>query len=154
MDSFKFLKNQSGHLQVLREGAVPLSVKPKRCFPWSELNHYVSIRDMKNNEVVLIRDLDDLDDESRQAVCEALNETAFVFQIERIVDIQVEFEIRFWQVITDQGEYCFQTKLDEWPIKLAQGQFIIKDVAGNLYSVANIDCLDDQSRQFLWAYLD
>jgi len=154
MGVFTFSKNQHGQLQALSENNPPLSVKPKRCFPWGELERYISIRDMQNNELVLVRHLNDLDDESRQAVDDALNETAFVFEIQRIVDIQTEFEIRSWQVITDQGEYCFQTKLDEWPMKLEQGQFIIKDVAGNLYSVSNMNNLDERSRRFLWAYLD
>jgi len=154
MNLFKFSKNQHGQLQVLREGNMLLSVKPKRCFPWGEQNRYISIRDMENNEVTLVQNLDDLDEDSRQAVGDALNETSFVFTIERIVDIETEFEIRVWHVITDQGEYHFQTKLDEWPMKLEQGQFIIKDVAGNLYSVADIDSLDERSRRFLWAYLD
>ncbi len=48
----------------------------------------------------------------------------------------------------------FQTRLDDWPRTLPGGGFLIWDVTGDFYHVANPGSLDRRSRELLWAFVD
>jgi hypothetical protein len=114
----------------------------------------VSLRDPKGQEVALINDLDQLDDQSRQAVEEALHEVSFVFDIVGIDAIETEFEIRNWKVKTLQGDFTFQTKHDDWPRPMREGGFIIRDIDSNLFRIADPKTMDEKSQKLFWAYTD
>jgi hypothetical protein len=63
-------------------------------------------------------------------------------------------EIRSWKVETRQGPRSFQTRLDDWPMDVPGGGIVIRDVAGDLYHVAEPEKLDRRSRTWLWAFVD
>ena len=126
-----------------------IPARAQRCFPWSARGRYVSVRDSKEDEVLLVRDLEDLDEGSRHALENALAEASFVLDIERILDVEEEFEIRQWKVLTRQGPRTFQTKCDEWPREMPDGSILVRDVAGDLYRVGVVDNLDAKSRGFM-----
>jgi hypothetical protein len=121
-------------------------VSAKACFPWSDPERYISIRDEEGDEVVLLRDLGELDDASRGAVRRSLAEASFVMEIVAVESVEDEFEVRHWKVTTDAGARSFQTKLDEWPREMPDGALLIHDIAGDLYRVADVDALDPASR--------
>ncbi len=125
-----------------------------RCFPWSNPSRYISLRDGDDSEVALIREPAELDPDSREALEAALIEAGFVFDVVRVTDLTEEIEIRHWTVETRQGVRAFQTRLDEWPRRLPSGGLLIRDVAGDLYHVANPERLDRRSREWLWAFVD
>ena len=68
---------------------------------------------------------------------------SFVMDIERVDSIEEEFEIRNWRVVTRQGPRTFQTRRDEWPREMPHGGVFIRDVAGDLYRVADPEALDE-----------
>ena len=143
----------NGQLLLQRPGrAIPVTVC--RCFPWSEPLRYISLRDTDDKEAALVRNLDDLDDESRGALQQTLAEVGFLFEIEGIESIEEEFEIRTWNVRTKQGPRSFQTARDHWPLDTPSGGLIIRDVAGDLFHIAHPSGLDEQSRKVLWAFVD
>jgi hypothetical protein len=128
-------------------------VRAVRCFPWLEPDRYVSVRDLEDGEVAFIRDLADLPPEPRAAVERALGESGFVMDIERILSIEEEFEIRNWRVVTRQGPRTLQTRRDEWPRVTPGGVVLVQDVAGDLYRVAEPEKLDETSRRHLHAFV-
>jgi hypothetical protein len=130
------------------------AVRVHRCFPWSEPGRFVSLRDTDNEEFALVESADELSDGSTQVLEEALVEAGFVLEVTRITDVVEEVEIRIWKVETRQGERTFQTRLDDWPTQLTRGGIVIKDVAGDLYHVADPEGMDDRSRKWLWAFVD
>ena len=147
----RYLPN--GRLSVRNDGEVtPVSVC--LCFPFSQPQCYVSLRDGKNNEVAMITELSELDDRSREVVEQGLVEAGFVFEIEKIESLKTEFEIRVWKVMTRQGGRMFQTELDEYPRPLGDGSLLISDVAGCLYHIADAKALDQGSQKLLWAFVD
>ena len=129
-------------------------VRPTRCFPWSEPDRWVSLRDAEGDEVALVEDPRALDDASREALEAALRETAFVFDVTRIVAIEEEVEIRTWTVQTQQGLRRFQTARDAWPRELPTGDYLVRDVAGDLYRIGDPEQLDAESRRHLWAFVE
>lgn len=132
----------------------PRAVRVCRLFPWSHPGEYVSLRDAEDEELALVRRPADLDGKSRGALELSLAEAGFVLEIERIVSVEEEIEIRTFRVQTAQGERSFQTERDEWPQALAGGGLLIRDVAGDLYAVRQPERLDARSRKLLWIFID
>jgi hypothetical protein len=142
-----------GRLWAVTAGeARPVTVR--RCFPWSEPGRYLSLRDEDDREFALVRDLAELDAESRAALGAALVAAGFVFAVTRVLAIEEEVELRHWRVETRQGPRAFQTRLDDWPRAVPRGGLLIRDVAGDLYHIADPARLDRKSRELLWAFID
>ncbi len=74
--------------------------------------------------------------------------------IERIDAIEEEIEIRCWKVRTRSGPRSLQTLRDEWPREMPGGGLLIRDVAADLYYIADPHALDAASQKLLWAYID
>jgi hypothetical protein len=142
-----------GQLWVTR-GAQLGAVEVRSCFPWSEPTRFISLRDSDSEEVAFVDDPAELDPESRCALETAMAEAGFVLEIEQIHEIEEEIEIRCWRVRTRQGERSFQTPRDEWPRDVPGGGMLIRDVAGDLFFIADPATLDRRSRRHLWAFVD
>ena len=142
-----------GQLAASKDG-VTTTVRVCRCFPWSEPAKFISLRDEKDNEVALIEKLSDLDPESRGIVEVALAEAGFVLEVVRIDEAEEVFEIRAWKVQTKQGARTFQTALDEWPREIASGGYLIRDISGDLFHIAQPEEMDEKSQKILWALVD
>ncbi len=141
-----------GRLIALTErGSV--TVRVRQCFPWSEPHRHLSLRDGEEREVALVDDPASLSAASREALERALAEAGFVLEVNRVVSIDEEVEIRQWEVETRHGRRSFQTHLDEWPRQLPGGGLLIRDVAGDLYRLT-VTGLDKKSRELLWAFVD
>ncbi len=136
------------------QGDQERAVWVRRCFPWSEPGHYLSLRDNDENEFALVRDPAELDAVSREALETALALAGFVFEITRVLEIEEEVEIRRWRVETRQGARVFQTRLDDWPRSLPHGGLLIRDVTGDLYHLGRPAALDRHSRALLWSFVD
>ncbi|MBN1917030.1 MAG: DUF1854 domain-containing protein [Verrucomicrobia bacterium] len=131
--------------------AVAVRVAP--CFPWSQAGQYISLRTTDDKEVALIGHLDELADDTRRLVEQALAEVGFVLEVTRVESVRTEIEIRNWQVETRQGPCTFQTKLDDWPHPLGDGTFVLRDVAGNLFLIPKPATLDARSNKLLWPFI-
>lgn len=141
-------------LELLPDGMLRLTlgreehkVKVHRCFPWSEPLELLSLRDLKNQERALIKNLDELDGNSRGALVQAIAESQFCFAVEDVLSIDEEYEMRTWMVKTAQGPRRFQTKLDEWPKSVPGGGLVIRDVHGDLYLIARPADLPEHARR-------
>ena len=148
------LRNHGDSRLVAVLGERTVAVKLRQCFPWTEPTRHISLRDSEDKEVALVEDPASLDDESRQALELALAEAGFVLEVTRVLDIDEEIEIRQWKVETKQGLRSFQTHLDDWPRVLPSGGLLIRDVAGDLYRLADPSTMDKKSRALLWAFVD
>ncbi len=142
-----------GRLYARRE-SLACVVSVRRCFPWSEPGRFISLRDEDENEFALVRDLHELDADSRLALEGALAEAGLVLEVVRVLKIEEEVEIRDWRVETRQGPRSFQTRLDDWPRQIPGGGILIRDVAGDLYQVSDPASLDKSSRDLLWVFVD
>ena len=125
-------------------GGRAVSVVVRRCFPWSEPAKFISLRDDENTEIVLVEDPASLDEQSRLVLEQALAAAGFVLEVTRVVAVEEEIEIRHWTVETKQGKRTFQTHLDDWPRELPMGGLLIRDVAGDLYHLANPAAMDQR----------
>ena len=150
--SLRLERRGDGRLWALEAGEAR-AVTVCRCFPWSHPGRFISLRD-DDEDVALVRDVEELDPGSRQALEIALAEAGFVLEIEQLLAIDEEIEIRTWKVRTCTGERSFQTPRDEWPREVPGGGLIIRDVAGDLFYVPDPDALDSASQRLLWPFVD
>lgn len=146
-------RRRDGQLWARVDGA-ERPVRVHRCFPWSEPGRFLSLRDDDDEELALVHGMEELDEASRRVLEGALAEAGFVLEVTRIVDVDEEVEIRTWEVETRQGPRSFQTRLDDWPTDVPGGGIVIRDVAGDLYHVADPEAMDAKSRRWLWAFVD
>jgi len=151
--AFVLRMGADGRLRAIVDGK-SVSVRLRQCFPWSEPQRHLSLRDDDECEVVFVEDPALLEPESRRAVEDALAVAGFVLEVTRVVDIEEEVEIRQWSVETVHGSRSFQTHLDDWPRVLPGGALLIRDVAGDLYRLPEPRKLDKKSRELLWAFVD
>ena len=152
-DNLTLERRDDGQLWASVDGD-EAAVRVHRCFPWSEPGQFLSLRDTENEEFALVRSIDDLEPVSRRVLEGAIAEAGFVLDIRSIDEVEEEIEIRSWKVETRQGPRTFQTRLDDWPMDVPGGGIVIRDVAGDLYHVADPDALDARSRTWLWAFVD
>lgn len=149
----KLERRADGQLWASIDGS-ERAVRVHRCFPWSEPGRFLSLRDTDNEEFTLVEALDELSGDSRRVLEGAIAEAGFVLEVTRITEVEEEVEIRSWKVETRQGPRSFQTKLDDWPTDVPGGGIVIRDVAGDLYHVADPESMDTRSRKWLWAFVD
>jgi hypothetical protein len=143
-----------GRLHLLRAGRDAVVVTLARPFPWTAPGEYVVLLNEKHQEEALIRNLGELDADTQSVLRTALAEASFVLEITAVHAIKTEFELRNWRVTTRQGPYVFQTKTDEWPQEIGEGEFVIGDLDGNLFHIADLEALDRQSQKLLWPFID
>ncbi len=146
-------RDEYDRLLVVRDG-VAIPVRVQLCFPWTDPAQFFSLRDAEDNEVAFVADADDLDVPSREALRLAAQQTRFVFDVNRVVAIEQEHELRLWRVETAQGARRFQTKLDDWPRPVGRDAWLVRDVSGDLYLLRDLAAMDAASRQLLSAYID
>lgn len=137
-----------------RRGPQARPVRVCRCFPWSQPDRMISLRDEDDEEFGWVPDPAGLDPDSRRALMEALAEAGFVLEVTRVIECEEEVEIRRWRVETRQGARSFQTRRDDWPVALPGGGWLVRDVAGDLFLVRDPERLDARSRALLWAFVD
>jgi hypothetical protein len=143
--------NEAGQLLLHSiKGSIP--VRPVACFPWSEPNNYISLRNEAGMEVGFIHSTAELDGSSRTALETTLRQTRFVFEVTGIEKVEDELELRTWSVRTRQGPRSFQTKLEDWPRRLENGGVIIRDLSGDLYHIKDPSALDPISQKLIWAF--
>ena len=148
----KIWRNKNGLLSM-NYGEREVSIHLKQCFPWSRPGEFLSLRDKDDNEVCLINYLDDLDEEAQELIKEELHFSQFVLNIEKIVKIEEDVELRRYLVKTKQGMRVFQTKLEDWPEVLDSGVILIEDLAGDLFRVDDWRQLDFESQKELSPYV-
>lgn len=131
-----------------------IAVKLMPCFPWQHPDSHLSIRDKEDNEIGFIESLYELSEASLITVQRALSETLFCFEVEDILKIEDEYELRLWSVRTSQGKRSFQTKLTDWPRALSNGGYMIKDVHGDIFLIRDPKVLSQSGKKQFTAFVD
>lgn len=151
-------RREDGRLAILQPDASgntsEIPVHLACCFPWSHPLQYVSLRDDKGHELLLLESLQEVDAQQRQLIEEELAARNFLPRVLAIKAVTDETELFHWHVVTTAGERSFMTRRHERPRRLATGEVLIKDVCNDIYVIARADDLDAKSLRLLWVYLD
>ena len=150
---------RSLHLFYDPPGTVRLSVGEARSYgavkvfqaaPLSRPREYVCLQNGKGEEILMVRTLSDLSDESRHVAEEELKRRYLTAQVTRIGEIRTEFGITYWNVETDKGARDFVIQsMAESCLWLGDNHLLLTDSDGNRFEIASRAALDDASRAAL-----
>ena len=130
------------------------ALEPRRLFPVSRRDAYISLLDSNGIERGLIKSLAELDDESRAVVEESLNDYYLVPKITKICSISEKSGTIRWTVGTDRGEKRFDVRNRNHDIRVTKsGKVFVRDSDDNRYEIDDYRLLDSKSRAKLIPYL-
>lgn len=154
-DSVRFTKAGVCTVDMeIYQGETHKDLTPKRLFPMTGGNKYISLLDSEQKEVAIIRDLASLIPESREVIEEALNEFYFMPQITKIYMCDVKFGLLKFEVETDKGRVKFDVKNRHYDIKkLQRDRILIRDSNDNRYEIPDYSKLDKKSARMLYQYI-
>ena len=129
---------------VFHDGTVMERLEPRRLFPITDTEHYVSLLDEKEKEVALIRNTSDLDEASRQVLEDCFREYYMIPKISQILEIHDKFGVLEFKVMSDRGVISFRIRNRHSDIKNLNGtgRIVIRDSNDNRYEIPRFDELD------------
>lgn len=139
---------------TLNDGTVYENLEPRRLFPVTDLDHYITLLGEWEKEIAMVRSLDDLDADSRRALEEVFKEYYLVPFITAIKQCDDKFGSLKMTVETDRGEVTFRIRNRHNDMKVLHGtrRMIIRDSNDNRYEIRNLDALDKKSQSLLFSY--
>ncbi|MEN8906396.1 MAG: DUF1854 domain-containing protein [Clostridiales bacterium] len=122
----------------------------RRCFPLSNENKYISVIDKDENEIGIIKDLDEFSKEIRNLILNDLSIRYFMPKINDILKIKEEGGYYYWEVVTDMGDREFIIKSGEENVNLLKHNMLsIEDIEGNRYCILDYKKLSKKSQKMI-----
>lgn len=129
------------------DGEVFEPLEPRRLFPVSRLDEYITLLDGEGVEVAVIRSLRDLSDSSLEAIKYSLDDYYLVPKIIRILSVTEKYGTLHWSVETDRGFKEFDVRNRNHDVKVySDGKVRVRDSDDNRYVIDDYRKLDKHSR--------
>ena len=140
---------------TLKDGTVHENLEPRRLFPFTNPNMYITLLDKDERELGFVRDLKELDDASVKALEDCFAEYYLIPRITRILLCEEKFGSIKWEVETDRGSIAFRIRSRHSDIKKLYGtnRIIVRDTNDNRYEIPDYTKLDAHSLHMLFSYL-
>lgn len=147
--SLRLRTDDRGRMYVVRDGFDEQQVIAKRAFPWSKPGEFISLRNKDGNELAMIESLRSVPSEARAQLEAFLSSGTFIPKIRRIERINMEHGYQLWDVETEAGTLQLRVQEREDIRFLSETRFSVKDANGNVYEIADVNALDEQSQREL-----
>ena len=135
---------------IKKDGSVIEDLEPRKLFPFSNSEMYITLLDKNEKEVGFVRKLDEIDEESRKVLEECFKEYYMIPKISRLLECEDKFGMLKWTVDTDRGVITFQIRNRHSDIKmLYDGRVLVRDSADNRYEIPDHTLLSKRSRNLL-----
>ena len=145
---------EEGFLSMDLDGTHYDRVLLSRCFPFDEPETHISVTDCDLKELGMIRDLQELSEESGEACRLELARKYFTREILSIEKIKERYGFTHWEVMTASGKKSFSVQDTYRAItKITPDHLLVYDVDGNVYEIASVDALPHKSYRQLELYL-
>lgn len=145
LDNAKFSRTPGGFVSLEYEGKTYDRVGVYRTFPFTDPNHYISIReaDEKAREIGVIEDLlVDLREDEAQMLNEQMELRYFTPVIIRINDIKEEYGYAYFNVTTNVGDSKFTIQMNGGAVvHLSENRILIMDLDANRFEIPDINKL-------------
>ena len=153
-DKDKIIRTDTYLVKVECEnGNVFTDLEPRRLFPITDLNRYITLLDEKEKEIALIKEMSSLNEESAKAVNGCFEDFYMIPKILSVVDISDKFGVLKWTVVTDRGEISFSIRNRHSDIKvLGKKRLFIRDSNDNRY-LGNISEFDIHTMRKIFCYI-
>ena len=139
---------------TLKDGTVIEELEPRRLFPISGLEKYITLLDENGIEKAVIRDLNTLPPQERKTIEACLDEYYLIPKISRIFDFVERYDGITLHTDTDRGYARIEIRTLHQGLKMVQGtRLLVRDMNDNRYEVPDVNTLDKLSRQILARYI-
>lgn len=139
---------------LLANGDSIEELEPRRLFPVSDMNNYITLLDKEGIERGLIRSLAGIDPGSREVIEESLEDYYLVPKILKVLSISEKSGTIRWTVVTERGEKRFDVRNRNHDIRVSKtGKVRVRDSDDNRYEIDDYHTLDSKSRSRLIPYL-
>ena len=154
-DMARFTRKDIALVDVeLYDGRFFENLAPRRLFPTTGLEKYITLLDSAGVEKAIIRDLNTLPPNERKIIEECLNEYYLVPKITRIIDCREKYGVLNIQAETDRGETLIEIRNVLNGIKLVYGiRVLLRDHNDNRYEIPDLRQLDKASRAMIEVFL-
>lgn len=146
-DNAVFFRNEGGILSLKLGDKGYDRVSLHKAIPFSLEKEYISVCDPEGNEIGIIRSLTELKPDMQKIINEELDWVYFCPVITKVYSIKEEFGYSYWEVNTESGQKRFTVRGIDAIIPLSETRFIINDVEGNRFEIADLEGLDGRSRK-------
>jgi len=137
-----FTRTAGGFLSLTYGDKTYPRVAVHRCFPFSEPEKFISIREPEGDgkEIGLIEDLAALSKENRELLEEQMNLRYFTPIIQKIHEIKEEYGYAYWEVTTDRGRCRFTIRQGGGAsvIPIGKNRYMIADIDGNRFEIPDL----------------
>jgi ATP-binding cassette subfamily B protein len=150
LDALALERDDGGNLVAVdRQSGQHEGVVPRRCFPLSHPDGFVSLLDGRGRDRICIEAPGQLPAEARHALAVALAKSEFLPRVTRIVRVTNEGTWSRWEVETDRGPRGFVVDQEDNIRRLDDGRHVITDSFGMRFLVPAPEQLDGHSRRCL-----
>ena len=129
-----------------------VGLEPRRLFPVSNPEVYISLLDEDGKERAVIRSYADIDEASASVIRQSLEDYYLVPKILRIISKAEKYGTLHWTVETDRGIIGFDIRNRFHDINVARSGFVrVRDANDNRYVIEDCNKLDKHSYALLIA---
>ena len=137
---------------TLADGTVLEGLEPRRLFPVSNPNSYITLLDEKGVEQAVIRSFSEIEKASADVIHASLEDYYLVPKILRILSKAEKYGTLRWTVETDRGVCAFDIRNRFHDIQVSRSGFVrVRDANDNRYIIEDANKLDKKSYALLMA---
>jgi hypothetical protein len=139
---------------TLKDGTVIQDLEPRKLFPVTNPDMYITLLDNDEKEVAFVRDLEELDAASAAVLKECFADYYRIPQITKLLSSNEKFGSLTWHVETDRGTVSFRIRNRHSDIKCMNGKrILVRDTNDNRYEIPDYTAMDAHSKHILFSYL-
>ena len=125
-------------------------LEPRRLFPISRIDQYITLLDEDGKEVAIIRNFQNLDEESAKIVQQSIDDYYLVPNILRIYSVIEKSGTLVWETETNRGFKRLEIRDRNHDVKVYKdGRLRIRDADDNRYIIEDYQKLDTHSKYLL-----
>ena len=137
----------------LHDGRTFENLEPKRLFPVSDRDRFITLLDENGAEQAVIRDMSTLPADQRRVIEDCLEEYYRVPQIQRIWAYEERFDGLTLHTETDKGPADIESRVLITGFRMDGVRALLRDINDNRYEIPDVTALDNLSKQILGRYL-
>lgn len=151
---FSLQRDRHGRLVFTgADGVAHAGVVAVRAFPVAAPEEGLALMNADGHELAWLDRLDQLPEEQRALLSEALAQREFMPVIRRLMQVSSFATPSTWEVETDRGDTAFVLKGEEDIRRLGPGVLLVADSHGVQYLIRDLPAMDRHSRKLLDRFL-
>ncbi len=149
-----FSFNDNGFLIMTFDGDLKGRVKLIRTYPYSLTDEYICVHDLDDNEIGIIRDLKELDQNSKESAEKELENRYYCPTVTAVKSVKERMGHFYFQTVVDGKEKNFTVRDITRNMRFASDDtLLIFDMDGNRYIIPEFEKIESKSKRLLEPYL-